>query len=213
MIELDENHIYRVDGLVVPGVSEILSTGGLVDLWGIPPFSLEAAKKLGTAVHFTCQHYDTGRLREQTVDMGIRPYLDAYIKFKREHCVEVIENEKSYYSAKWGFCGTLDRVFAIKGKIILCDLKTTTTMHPARDVQSAGYKLLYQETSGQKINQRWALQLLPGQYKVWPAKNSFDESVFISALQVYKWRKNNGCLKEKEMEREVFGGEIFKEGV
>lgn len=208
MITLDkEKHIYTVDGKVVPGVSEVLSAAGMIDLWGIPVFALEAARKLGTAAHLACEYYDDKILKKSTLDIFLRPYLDGWIKFKADHCIEILEGiEVKGYSRKWGFAGTLDRVAAIKGKLILIDIKTSAVLHPTVGPQLAAYKIIWEENNpDQRINQRWAVQLTPGDYKINCCKDNYDESVFISALQVYKFRKKNNLLKEVEYEREIFG--------
>ena len=97
MLELNsETHTYSVNGSIVPGVTEILSAQGMIDLWGIPVFQLQRARDLGKAVHSTCEYFDKGILKISTLDEGIVPYLKAWIKFLKENEVEILATEQIF---------------------------------------------------------------------------------------------------------------------
>src|SRR5690606_20318453 len=77
-----DNHEYRHRGVVVPSVTQIL--GSLVDMSAIPQDKLEYARARGQAVHLACELYDQDDLDMASLDEVIVPYLEAWIKFKKE---------------------------------------------------------------------------------------------------------------------------------
>ena len=183
-------HLYTVDGVVRPGVNEILQAEGIVDFSSIPAERLTAAQNLGKAVHVACELWDKNDLDMKSVDLAIVPYLEAYIKFKRDLHVDVIVNEVSIYSKTWGFCGTLDKIVYADNILTLLDIKTSTTMNHATTLQTAAYKILYEETVGKKvIKQRWGLQLKPdATYRIEPYLGKSDETIFTSLVVVHTFK-------------------------
>src|SRR5690348_16409857 len=77
-----DNHVYTVNGIVVPSVTQILEP--LVDFSKIPAAVLEYAKLRGEAVHLACELYDQNDLDIDNLDTVIVPYLEAWIKFKAD---------------------------------------------------------------------------------------------------------------------------------
>jgi hypothetical protein len=207
MITRDIDHVYRVDGVVMPSVTEILTDNRMSDLFGIPVAVLERAKALGTEVHSVCEDFDNGKLKVETVDPAIVPYFRAYLQFLQDNKCEIKENEMFLYSKIWGYCGQLDRVILIGDKLGIVDLKSTTTMAPAGKIQTALYKKAYEEMTGNRISFRWCLQLKPdGTYKMYPHEDKTDEYVGTSAVQLFKWRRKYKVAEEEyKYARETFG--------
>ena len=207
MIERDEKHIYRVDGKVVPGVTEILADNKLIDLFGIPVPALEKARALGTEVHSVSEHFDKGSLKVETIDPAIVPYFTAYLKFLKENKVEILEIENFVYSKTWKYCGQIDRVVQIGKKKGIIDLKSTTGMPAFVTIQTALYGVAYEEYTGNKIDFRWAVQLKPdGTYKLFPHEEKTDKYIGLAAVQLFNWRRKHKVAEgEYNYEREIFG--------
>ena len=59
-------------------------------------------------------------------------------------------------------------------------------------LQTAGYKIACEEREKIKIHARWVVNLTAdGKYKITEYKSATDESVFLCALQIFRWRQNN----------------------
>jgi len=188
-----ELHRYFHKGMAVPGVNEIIEGAGLVDFSMVPEAQLEAACKLGEYVHLTTALWDKKNLNEDKLSPGLIPYLKGWKKFEGDFKIEFTgeQIERRLYSTKWRFAGTTDRdPVLIDGKWTLVDLKTSTTMQKAYALTTAGYKILQEENLNVKIKQRWAVQLLPdGTYKIHVYDKPTDESVFLSCLNIFNWKK------------------------
>jgi hypothetical protein len=191
----DDKHRYFYDGRNVPGVNEIIEACGLVDFSAVPEEQLEAARKLGNYVHQATALWDKDDLVVETLSPGLIPYLEGWKLFLSDFNIKFAAEqiERRLYSRKWGFAGTTDRdPVEIGGRMTLIDLKTSTSMLKTYALTTAGYKILQEENYG-KIKQRWGVQLLPtGKYKIHIYDNPTDESVFLSCLNVYNWKKNGG---------------------
>lgn len=80
MLEFDSSsHTYRVGGVVVPSVTQILSP--LVDFSMVTPDVLAAKAAIGTAVHLACELYDMDDLIEYDLDPVLVPYFEGWKKF------------------------------------------------------------------------------------------------------------------------------------
>ena len=179
-------------------VTEVLRGAGLIDLTPIRPDVLERAQKFGTAVHKATELDDKNDLAMDTVDAPLIPYLEAWKKFKADYKVSFKpeEIEQPVYSLRWKFKGTPDRwPIYINNKLILLDIKSTTTIMPSVAIQMAAYQIAWEEMTKQRIKERWCIQLTPDGYKIEPYKNESDKSVFLAALTVYNFRKERGLLK------------------
>lgn len=204
-ITLDDKHIYRVNGIIKPGVTEILSATGLIDLWSIPVYALEAARKLGTAAHKMTALYDRGNLNEAILDPFLIPYLNAWKLFLKETDFKTLAVENRVFSKNFDYCGTLDRVGTIDGNLFMIDIKTSTGMYGTVEEQMSAYALAYEEMTGAKIFNMRAIQLRPdGTYRPHKYSKQQGKTNFISALNVFKRKRALGLLEGAEYEREIF---------
>lgn len=195
MLTLDKNHIYRWNGVIVPGVSEILEAGGFTNFEHVPDSILVPAQKFGKAGHAACHLDNLGSLDENTLSKPLIPYLASWRKFKSDYKAKVIISEAKMYSVKWGFAGTLDNIVKIEGELVLIDLKTSSSMQAATELQTAAYKIAIEEQEGLKISKRWGVQLCAnGLYKIHKYKTRTDERVFLGAVLGYHFKKENNLL-------------------
>jgi hypothetical protein len=110
----EEGHIYRIGGVIVPSVTQILAAEKIVDLDSIPEQRLNASSNFGTAVHKMCQLFDEKRLNEDTLDDNLRPYLRAWRYFIAESQLKITGIERIVASQKYMFAGTIDRTGEMK---------------------------------------------------------------------------------------------------
>ena len=189
-----EKHEYLVEGIRLPSVTEILQEGGFIDLSAVRPDVLEAARNFGNAVHKMAELWDKGTLEMLTLDPQLLPYLEGLKKFEKDYelSFEPDEIEQHLFSKVWHFAGTPDRFKKNRG--LLIDFKSGT-MQPATKLQTAGYDVLIEENLRIKIKERLGVQLLPGDYKVYPYKDRTDKIVFLGAVNGYYFKQKHNLLK------------------
>jgi hypothetical protein len=177
----------------MPRVTEVLREVGITDFSRVPDSIMIPAQEFGTAFHMARHLLDKGTLDEKSLSEGLIPFLDGYKKFKKDFgfAAKVDESERSLVSKKYGFCGTPDVWPIIQGKRTLIDTKTSSGMYEATAIQTAAYQILLEE-DGIKIDRRWGLQLKEdGTYAIEKYDKSSDRTVFLSALTVVNWKREN----------------------
>lgn len=185
-----------------PSVTKILVAAGLIDMSCVPKDILERALQFGSAVHKAVELNDLGTLDRDKLSPPLLPYLEGWQKFLKDYniVIEPSELEKQFTSVKYGFTGKPDRWPIIKGKRTIVEIKSSTIMIPATEIQSAGYQILLEE-AGIKIQQCWGLQLLgevpEGKlpYCIEPYKDNSDKATFLNCLGLYNFKKRKGILK------------------
>lgn len=180
----EEGHIYRLDGAIVPSVTQVLAC---LEAWdNVPRDALEAARELGTHVHAACHLFNRGELDWATLDPVLLPYVRAWEKFLEDKSATIIGSEVRVAHPKLGFAGTVDTLIDVRGYDWLCDIKTAITVSRAVGPQTAGYEMML----GKKFR-RYCVQLFAdGTYRLWPLKSPTDLSIFVSCLNLWKWKHN-----------------------
>lgn len=106
----DGDHSYQsfAGGKYYPSVTEILKAEGYIDT----TYYTEYGRDRGSFVHLACHYDDIGDLDEDTIDPEIKPYLDAYRRFKAESGFVVERSETPMMSTKYLFAGMPDKIGA-----------------------------------------------------------------------------------------------------
>lgn len=190
MIEFDpDTHTYRVDGAVVPSVTQILAP--LHDFAGIPADVLDNAADRGTAVHKATELYDLELLDEESLDDEVAAYLEGYRRFRADTGFEPERVETRVHSARYGYAGTLDRTGRLGRRKVLIDIKSGA-QSPVTGPQTAAYQQALEEMTGAKVSRRYGLYLSPGDYRLVPYDERSDWHVFVSALSVFNFMRRHG---------------------
>jgi len=106
----DDGHVYESfsGGLYYGSVTQILKAEGFIDT----TYYTEYGRDRGSFVHLACHYDDIGDLDEDTLDPEIKPYLDAYRRFKAESGFVVEQSETPMMSTKYLYAGTPDKIGA-----------------------------------------------------------------------------------------------------
>ena len=120
MLTLDENHVYRWDGEVVPGVNEILGDMGIIDT----SFMTDEGAANGKRRHLLMELYDNEVLDWATVDESDMPYLVGWQEFITDTGFQSDLIEEQVYCDYWHYAGTLDRAGSIEDQKWILDIKT-----------------------------------------------------------------------------------------
>lgn len=194
----EQEHLYLVDGVEVPSVTEILSP--LHRSYGkVNPSILEYAANRGKAVHEALEVYDLGGELEATPETA--PYIQAYLDWVQVYKPTWTGVEQIVFCEEGWYCGTFDRMgYLNDGKLAIVDIKTS---QPTREayvsvcLQTAAYALAVMSESNFKVDaetiNRYGLFLMKdGKYRLLDCKefegtNHFDSNkVFAMLLATHK---------------------------
>ena len=179
----DENHEYKVDGKIIPSVTQII--------YNIFPvyFTNEFSAKRGKKIHYILEIYD--KENKDISDVFTEYYLSGWQKFLSNFKIKFQPNwiEFKLYSQKWGFAGKPDRLVSIEKKPTIIDIKTGVSNCKNYALQTAAYQILVEENLKIKVKNRWLVMLSHGDYKIQIHQNNSDRTAFISTLNLFKWQK------------------------
>lgn len=191
-------HAYRLPtGEPVPSVTQILSAVGVSrdfeELGGrsaATAAAIDRKRELGHALHADAHAFDDDDLILESVDTAVRPYLDAWIEFRRNTGVRPLVRERRVFHAVWRYAGTLDGVFVTpQGASVLVDIKTGDPTDSGCQWQTAAYAEAFQrEFPTMRIALRWGVQLVPGltvPYRVHPYSDWRDVLDFQAFTTTY----------------------------
>lgn len=199
MLQFDTDlHEYRFGGINVPGVTSVLAP--LIDYSKVDPVLLERARLLGQAVHKTTELYDQDELDVDSLDPQLVPYLDAWIRFRKEVDFQPLGIEQRVYHPTYRYAGTLDRTGLVRGNMAVLDIKKMLVLGPVIGVQLAAYQNALNVVRPSvevpypvRIADRYALGLqADGAYRLQQYKDPADWSTFLSLLNLKNWKAKNG---------------------
>ena len=124
----EDEHLYLVDGVIVPSITQILSFKFGKKYAHVRKDVLERAAQAGTAVHEAIERYCT------TGEESDLPELRNFKFLQRQYCFDVLENEVPVIlfdtCNEWNpiAAGRLDLVLGMGGFVGLADIKRTSTL-------------------------------------------------------------------------------------
>lgn len=188
-------HTYTLGGKRLPSVTEIIQDCRLEDYSMVPPDVLEAAREFGSHVHQATHLFDLGELDWATLDPEIKPYVEAWGTFLDDTGAVVIASEQPVVHEKLGYAGTPDRGLAWDSRIVIPDLKATAVVPRTVGIQTSAYAEAYQSMRGGRKPDRCCVHLTPNAkgrpYKSHPRRELSDWSMFLSALNCWRFRHAN----------------------
>ncbi len=136
MIEFDSlKHKYKINGVSVPSVTKVLGNGY--------HYHNEGAMNRGSRIHTLTYMYDKGDLDlDFLVGTEYFNYVSAWIDFKKETGIKILERELIVGSELYMCAGTLDILGIFNNNKWLLDLKSGVVNKKQHGLQVTGYKLL-----------------------------------------------------------------------
>lgn len=187
----ESDHSYWVDGIRWPSVTQVLEPLQLLD--GIPQAALDAGARFGSHVHQACHLYDLGRLDEDDLDEPLRPYLEAWKAFLRDSGAFVCNSEQRVIHRKFRYAGTLDKTILLKEKRHVLDIKSGAQVPATVGPQTAAYREALLETELVCSSTRYCLHLRGDEtYRLHTLNDPGDFHLFVSALNIHRWREKHG---------------------
>jgi len=187
-------HTYRIDGVLIPGFSQVAKAMGINDFSGVPVNILEAARSFGDNLHYTTKLFDEKNLEESSLSQPLIPCLDQYKQFLKDNAVKIIRKyiEKPICSFRYRYGITPDRICLIGGEFAVLEIKTTTVIPKSVKLQTAAQVLAIEEYYGIRIKKRYGLQIpVEGKYKLFAYTDDNDKSSWLCFLGAYNWLKEN----------------------
>lgn len=135
-------HIYKLDGEIVPSVTQVLARAGLIDFSQIPGYVRESALERGRIVHQAIHYYNERDLDLEAFGRSFPQYLgylDAWRSFCDRRSFVAVLNETIVGSRRHRVAGTLDTLGTLDGVGVLLDFKTGRPGDVAADLQTAAY--------------------------------------------------------------------------
>ena len=146
---LSETHQYLVDGMLVPCVSNILAFK-FNEYSGVSREVLKRASDRGTELHKAIEDYEV-----QGISSDLQEFKN-YLFLKKQFKFENIENEVPVLYENDGrvlYCGTLDQVISMDGKVGINDFKRVSAPNKNKIAYQLNlYKLAYEQTYKKKID-------------------------------------------------------------
>ncbi len=157
LLFFDQGHRYTVDGRELPSVSQLCRFLSREIYGEINQYTLDAAASRGTKVHKATEVLDL--YGKADVDDDLLPYLNAYLKFRREHTIQWERIEHAVYHPEDDYAGTIDRYGDVDGKRAVVDLKTTYTIHKPLCTASLNLYRRMMEAHGNRVDALYILHL------------------------------------------------------
>ena len=134
-------HLYTVNGVEVPSVTQIIGATfpGLFD--NIPQRVLARNRDIGIGTHATIELYLGDELDPASIHPDVLPYFESWLAWATDEIQNTIHLETRFASAL-GYAGTVDWVGDTKTHgVCLLDWKTTSQPARTHRIQTAGYAL------------------------------------------------------------------------
>ena len=187
---------FRMDEIQLNKVQETITNAATI--------VSDEAKEIGTLAHT----YAEKRLSNIPVDLPAHPEaLNACIAFDSwlaSNNVEPLHLERQLFSMRHNYCGTVDFIGKINGKLTLADFKTSKRLYNDHFLQASAYAEAYTEEFGLEIEQRAVIRFCKEtgnfEYHVLTDSHERDFAAFQALQQIYEYEKET--QKEiREMEK------------
>lgn len=193
-----DGHIYKLDGTILPSVTEVLEDTGLIDYSGVPEDARRRAQERGRLVHEAVHADLENDLDESSVPVEIQGFVEASRKARAALHIEPSLVEHLAYNPSMLYAGTPDLLCraVIKGRSVrvVLDWKTGTAEGWVR-YQLAAYASFFPSPGSYT---RLCVELhVDGTYQVHPFKVAEflrDWNVFQAALTVYRAKRESRRL-------------------
>lgn len=154
-----ETHIYKVDNIIRPSVSDILG------IYFEPcPFWDEPGRTNGKIRHEWYNHLAQGKQADYEPDERISGAVKGFEKFMADVKPEYVSGEVAYYHPALQYCGTPDMVCRLAGRLALVDFKPKSKAKRTRVQTALYYSML--RANGIMVLDRYELRLYDGLYRL-----------------------------------------------
>ena len=122
----EKPHVYRLDGIAIPSVSQVMEPLNRAKYARINERTLMNAADRGTAVHNSIENLLKFGFEDYPAEH--KAYIDAFKDWRQTYSPEVIGSEVRMYHKLLRYAGTADLICYIGDELCLYDFKTTYTV-------------------------------------------------------------------------------------
>lgn len=192
-------HVYRVDGRVVPSVTQILGRLSADEYRFVDASVMEDAALLGKAVHKMIELDLRGDLDVEALSEGLQVYYTAWQNFRQLSGFQMVLSEARVHSSRYGYAGTLDLAGWLNERFVIIDAKRTAQVPRTAGPQTAAYLEALQSMPNEDLPdvavgvqkydaQRFALHLrAEGRWSLVPFTDKSDLRVFLACKTLHDW--------------------------
>ena len=194
-----ERHVYAIDGVRVPSVTDVLRVAGYADS---TYYLGDEARWRGRAVHAALQYLEKGTLDWSSVDDQVAGRLRAYLKFKSDMKYVPMQTECVVSDPVRRYAGCLDTYGHMDGKPAIIDFKTGAVPSWA-GLQLSGYRkcVVDPDHCADRYWPRYGLELRPDEtYRLIPFRDVSEDALFLAAVSAFWWKLNRGYKVWKQVD-------------
>ena len=188
-IEFDEaSHTYKLNGVKIPCVSDIMEPLKNAHYSGISEVTLRKAAERGTILHNAIENWIKFGIED--VPQEYEGYFKCFLDFMKEKNPKILGSEVRMYHKLLKYSGTADLIADINGEITLIDYKSTSVISDMNcSVQLEAYAQAL-ASHGIRIARKGILPLRKdgkSQIVEYPAKDARSWNVFAALKTVYDY--------------------------
>ncbi len=185
-------HLYRLDGDVLPSVTQIMRPLSDTKYNGVSRKTLDQAAERGTIIHQAAQTWAEYGFMDCPPDL--QGYFDGFLDWYRTADPKVAGTEVQLYHPLMLYAGTADLIAEIDGQLSLVDYKTTQTISDMLcRVQLEAYSQALL-CFGVKVERKMIVQLRagkPANVKEYAPRDAEAWKVFGALKTVYDYIRTN----------------------
>lgn len=147
------------------------------------------AADIGSLVHKYLEQVIKGEKPATLIHEEARNSAERFMDWVKKNKIEFILSEQVVYSKKYNYCGTLDFVCKINGKLMLGDIKTSNAIYKEEyGAQMAAYKIAREEEFEDEHYDGHILVRVgkkDAEFETWQIDNTKPyEEIFLKALEL-----------------------------
>lgn len=123
----EKDHIYRLNGLVIPSVSEVMTPLSSALYKSVDPETLNHAAARGTSIHEAIENWIKFGIEDIIPDY--KGYLNGFYQWWAKEKPTVVCSELKVYHKVLLYGGTVDLLAYIGNQLTLVDFKTTSVLN------------------------------------------------------------------------------------
>lgn len=181
----DENHVYIVDGVIVPSVTQILGAKFGNKYANVNRSTLERAANRGTEIHKAIEMYCRTGADAQLKELRNFRFLKTYygLDIQENEVPVILSLEDTPIAA-----GRLDLVFEIYGEMAIADIKTTSVLDKDYLAYQLNlYRLAYMQSYSRNITKLYGVHLKDDKRKL--VNIPINEGLAWNLVKEYKGGK------------------------
>ena len=159
----------------------------------LPDEKRDQAANFGNKAHELIDEIIQGK--EPEVPQEMVPVVSGFEKWRRGAGLQISFTEKTVYSAKYKYAGTMDAVAHRGSRLVALDWKTSNGLYPENALQVAAYAKALEEMSDQQVKEVWVVRFGKSA-PIFEARQVLDlEGAFTTfRAALYLWRAMQGRL-------------------